>query len=381
LIFQGVASTATHNDIDNTLEGDLSKTLGAHTLSAGFYVGAYDVTVDDRSLVFPVDDAGNQTSTTPEPISNTAQATNILAGAYINDLWRINERLRANLGLRFDSLSGFTNHQQIDPTVNLSYDLTDNATVHAGVARYMQVPSFQGISPNAPQAFAGTTAGGPPGIVNPTTEDDTEWDLGIVYHLSRRLTLSEDNFYEKTTHYLDTGQFGVVPIFAPFNYQSGYIWGSEFAVNYRAANLSAYANLTIGENRQKGVATGQFNFDPDELAFINANGLVLDHQPLYGVSAGATYRFSPYAVSFDLIYSSGLRGGFADLEKLPPVVQLNASVERSFKVPGVGEVVDRITILNVADRVNLIRPAEGIGIFQSAYGPRFTILDSLTVPF
>jgi hypothetical protein len=172
-----------------------------------------------------------------------------------------------------------------------------------------------------------------------------------------------------------------VPIFAPFNYQSGYIWGSEFAVNYRAANLSAYANLTIGENRQKGVATGQFNFDPDELAFINANGLVLDHQPLYGVSAGATYRFSPYAVSFDLIYSSGLRGGFADLEKLPPVVQLNASVERSFKVPGVGEVVDRITILNVADRVNLIRPAEGIGIFQSAYGPRFTILDSLTVPF
>jgi hypothetical protein len=31
--------------------------------------------------------------------------------------------------------------------------------------------------------------------------------------------------------------------------------------------------------------------------------------------------------------------------------------------------------------VNLIRPAEGIGIFQSAYGPRFTVLDQIIVAF
>jgi hypothetical protein len=33
------------------------------------------------------------------------------------------------------------------------------------------------------------------------------------------------------------------------------------------------------------------------------------------------------------------------------------------------------------DRVSLIRPAEGIGIFQSAYGPRLAVLNTLTVPF
>ena len=38
--------------------------------------------------------------------------------------------------------------------------------------------------------------------------------------------------------------------------------------------------------------------------------------------------------------------------------------------------IDRLTVLNLLDRVNLIRPAEGIGIFQSAYGPRFTVLDT-----
>jgi hypothetical protein len=99
------------------------------------------------------------------------------------------------------------------------------------------------------------------------------------------------------------------------------------------------------------------------------------------VSAGANYRLDQYTFGMDLIYSSGLRGGFADEEQLPNVVQLNASVERGFNIPGVGRLIDRLTLVNLADRTNLIRPAEGIGIFQSAYGPRFTVQDSLTLAF
>jgi hypothetical protein len=72
---------------------------------------------------------------------------------------------------------------------------------------------------------------------------------------------------------------------------------------------------------------------------------------------------------------------FADLGKLPTVVQINAAAQIAFHVSGVGEVTNRLTVLNVLDRVNLIRPAEGIGIFQSAYGPRLTVLNTFTVPF
>jgi outer membrane cobalamin receptor len=381
LIFQGVASTASHHDVDNTLEGDLTYGLGDHALGVGFYAGDYLVSVDDSSLVFPVDANGQQSSVTPVSVTNNTRAANVVLGIYLNDLWRINDRLRADIGVRLDGLSGFTSHEQVDPTVNLSFQLTKDATIHGGFARYMQVPSFQGISPTAPTAFAGTTAEGPPGIPTPLTEDDYEWDVGLVYHLGSRVTLSQDNYYERTDHYLDTGQFGVVPIFAPFNYGHGYIWGGEFAINYKSDNLSAYANLTLGQNWQKGVATGQFNFDPDELAFIDSHYILLDHQPLAGASAGVTYKVNRYSISLDAIYSSGLRGGFADQRQLPTVVQVNASVERAFDVPGVGRVIDRVTILNAFDRVNLIRPAEGIGIFQSAYGPRFTVLDSLTMPF
>jgi outer membrane cobalamin receptor len=381
LIFQGVASTATHYDIDNTVEGDISYALGAHTLSAGFYAGFYLVKVDNSSLVFPIDESGNQTSSVPETVASSIRADNVVTGVYVNDLWQITRRLRANAGVRFDSLTGFSKRQQVNPTLNLTYAVTDDLSVHGGVARYMQVPSFQGVSPNASELFAGTTAASPPGIVNPLAEDDVEIDAGAVWRMGAHLTLSQDSFYERTWHYLDTGQFGVVPIFAPFNYGRGYIWGTELAVNYRTPALSTYANLTLGQNWQKGVDTGQFNFDPDELAFINAHPILLDHQPLVGVSAGGAYRFGPYKLSFDFIYSSGLRGGFADQEALPQVIQLNGALERGFRIPGVGEFLDRLTVLNVSDRVNLIRPAEGIGIFQSAYGPRITVLDTLTYRF
>jgi len=381
LIYQGVASTASHHDFDNTLQGDVTYRRGSHTIGTGFYVGSYRVMVDDTTLSFPVDADGNQTSSVPvQATANTAR-TNILSGLYVNDLWKINDQFRLNTGLRWDELTGFTSKNQFDPTINLSYLPTADTTFHGGFARYMEVPSFQGISPNAAAAFAGTVAGGPPGIANPLTEDDYEWDVGVVHHVSPQLTLSQDNFFELTRHYLDTGQFGVVPIFAPFNYDHGTIWGSEFGAAYKNGGLSSYVNVSLGRNLQKGVVTGQFNFDPDELAYINSHHIILDHQPLVGLAAGTTYDWQSWSFSVDTNFNTGLRGGFADQEALPNVWQVNFSVQRGFDVPGVGKVFDRVSVLNVLNRINLIRPAEGIGIFQSAYGPRATVYNTLTVPF
>jgi hypothetical protein len=381
LIFQGVASTATHNDLDNTLQGDLVYHHGDHTLSAGFYFGAYRVIADDNSLAFPVDVNGNQTSSTPVTVASNTHAINFLSGVYLDELWQISKDLRLNAGLRWDDLTGFTDSNQFDPTINLSWQLDAATTVHGGFARYMQVPSFQGIAPDAAAAFNDTSgAAGPAGVPTPMVETDVEWDAGIVHHLTAHLSLSQDVFYEINHHYLDTGQFGVVPIFVPFNYTHGTIWGSETALNYKDPHLSAYANLTVGRNLQQGVSTGQYNFDADELAYIDSHHIVLDHQPLVGVSAGASYRWQRFSLNFDGIYSSGLRAGFADTEHLPLVLQFNAGGQVDFHLPWLGKVSDRLTVLNLFDRTNLIRPAEGIGIFQSAYGPRLTFYDTLTVP-
>jgi TonB dependent receptor/TonB-dependent Receptor Plug Domain len=381
LLYQGVASSANHDDHDYTLEGDVSLKLGAHTLASGFYAGEYRVSARDSSLVFPADPAGEQLSDVPLNVTNNAHANNVITGAYLSDLWRISGALSASLGVRFDTLSGFTSGQQLDPSISLVYRADAATTFHVGAARYFQVPSLLGISPTAQAAFAGTTAAGPAGIPTPVPEDDREADAGVVRQLSSNLTLSADAYYEWTTHYLDTGQFGVVPIFAPFNYDQGHIWGAELAAHYQLEGLSAYANLTLGRNWQQGVVTGQFNFDPVELAYINSHAIVLDHQPLYGAAAGASWQLGSYTIGADGIYSSGLRAGFADEGKLPQVLQVNVSAERAFKVPGVGVLTNRLAVLNIFDRTNLIRPAEGIGIFQSAYGPRLTFYDTLTLRF
>ena len=49
-------------------------------------------------------------------------------------------------------------------------------------------------------------------------------------------------------------------------------------------------------------------------------------------------------------------------------------------IPSLGKFTNRIVLLNIFDRTNLIRPANGIGVFQAAYGPRITVYDALTLP-
>ena len=98
---------------------------------------------------------------------NNSNKINLLSGIYLEDTWQITEKLRVNVGVRWDRLSGYTYNNQIDPTINFVYLLRADTTLHAGFARYMQVPSFQGISPGAPAAFKGTTGFAGTGTVDP----------------------------------------------------------------------------------------------------------------------------------------------------------------------------------------------------------------------
>ncbi|MFZ1867916.1 MAG: TonB-dependent receptor [Steroidobacteraceae bacterium] len=381
LEYQGIATQASHNDLDNTLQGDLKYRVGAHTVGAGFYVGAYHVSADGSSLVFPADASGTQISDVPFTVINDLHQMNILTGLYVDDLWTIDRQLRLSSGVRWDTLSGISHGNQVNPTLNLSYTPVLGTTFHVGAARYFQVPSFEGISPNAPAAFANSTGAGPVGVTTPLPEEDWEYDVGLVQVLTPHMTMSEDNFYEKTRHYLDAGQFGAVPVFAPFNYQHGYIWGSEVAVDYSAGRFSAYGNATLGRNLETGVATGEFNFaDPAELADIDSHYIVLDHQPITTVNAGAAYGWRRFKFSVDAVYDTGLRTGFANQLTLPHVFQVNLGAQTTFEIAG-HQLSNRLTLLNIFDRVNLIRPFGGLGVFQTAYGPRFTAFDALTLYF
>ena len=61
----------------------------------------------------------------------------------------------------------------------------------------------------------------------------------------------------------------------------------------------------------------------------------------------------------------GIAAGFANTQDCRTPVRL-MSVAREIEIPWIGEITDRVVLLNFFDRTNLIRPPSGIGVFQSA---------------
>ena len=129
------------------------------------------------------------------------------------------------------------------------------------------------------------------------------------------------------------------------------------------------------------MATGQYNFPPPaQLQYIDNTTSFSTIRRWWVASGGAAYQWETSSSRFDGLFSSGLRGGFANRTQLPKVWQFNLSAAKTSTCRCLVTVENRIILINVFDRTNLIRPATGIGVFQSAYGPRITVYDALTFP-
>jgi len=121
---------------------------------------------------------------------------------------------------------------------------------------------------------------------------------------------------------------------------------------------------TIARDSRRVIASAVIADDSGVAHFI------LDHTALFTVSGSAAYRWGDWLFAIDNLFNTGLRGGFANTEGLPNVWQVNLSAAKEFTIPRLGKVTDRVILLNIFDRTNMIRPPNGIGVFQSAYGPR-----------
>src|SRR5205807_2538458 len=96
-------------------------------------------------------------------------------------------------------------------------------------------------------------------------------------------------------------------------------------------------SIFVAREEDTGVASGQYNFAADEAAYIDRHYIVLDHTPLVGASGGAAYLWGEYQFAIDGLFSSGLRGGFANQSNLAKVWQFNVSAARDFIIPRVGK--------------------------------------------
>jgi len=384
LTYNGVAADVTRRNVATGLQFDLSRQLNAqHTLRSGLYLQRERGSVANSSTVFPADADGNQTSDTPLTIQDDSRIGGHLVGVYLQDEWQPTKALTVNYGLRYDRVNTVVSESQLSPRLGLVYQLGEDTRVHAGYARYFTPPPTEKIDTTSVEKFLGTTNALPSDADTAVrSERSNYFDLGVSHQLTPSITLGADAYYRQVAHLQDEGQFGNALIYSAFNFEKGRIYGLELSASYKEKQLSAYANVSFTAARGKGIETGQFNFDADELAYIQSHWVHLDHEQTFAASTGVSYRFADSTVlGADLLYGSGLRNGFANTEHLPSFVQVNAAVSRSFSTESFGKFGVRVSAINLFDRSYELRDGSGIGVGAPQFAPRRTLYLSLSKPF
>ncbi len=372
LIYNGISANIYRSNMENGIQSDLSDVLSAnHTLRFGFIASRQNVISDNTSQVFPADSQGNQTSDTPISITDNYKNPGWLYGIYAQDEWALTPELTLNYGARADRMDYFGNHGQISPRVNAVYKISDTTTFHAGYARYFTPPSLETITQTNIQAFNNTTGALPSGGNDtPLPERSNYFDAGFQQHFGRHWQGSIDAYYQTLTDVLDMGQFGQALVYSNFNYAKGIIKGVELSANYANGNWNAYSNLTYLSAKAKDVATGQYNFDPNELAYIRDNYIRVDHAQEWALTTGASYTLGKTLLSANMIYGSGYPTGFANLNTMPSYVTVNTAISHSWVLPRLGAFNTRLSIVNIFDRIYEIRDGSGVGAGAPQYLPR-----------
>jgi outer membrane receptor protein involved in Fe transport len=370
LIYNGIATTEFQRSIATGIQADMSYELDdAHTLRWGLFSDQERTSSYSSSLVFPANPDGSQSSDVPETIPDATDKTGELYGLYVQDEWKATQALVVNYGARYDISNGFVRESQFSPRINTVYSVDPNTQLHLGYSRYFTPPFLELIQPKDAALFNGTTGQLPFAANSPVVpERDDYYDAGITHNFTPALHMGLDGYYKDAKHLLDEGQFGAALIFSPFNYVKGRVWGLEYSENYDAGDFSQYFNLAYSRALGSQVESGQYNFDPDELSYIQDHFVHLDHDQTWSSSGGVAYNWSGTRTSLDYIFGSGLRQGFANTESLPSYAQFDLSASRHFEdLDGIDL---RFTIANLFDRVYEIRSGTGIGVGAPQFGAR-----------
>ena len=302
----------TRQSVANGVQGDGSYRISdVHTLRSGFYIQGERSSFNTNSIVLPVDATACRPATSRSRSSIQGATTGWLYSYYLQDEWKIVPKVTVNFGARFDQMAEFVNGRQLSPRVNVVWQPTDATTIKAGYARYFMPPPFELIAPTTISLFANTSAA--PAVTLDIAGQGRARQLFRCQrhpdHPARAQGRASMPITRSPANLIDEGQFGAPIILTPFNYQKGLVDGIELTVSYDIDNWSFYGNFAASKAVGKDIISAQFNFHPDELAYIANHFIHLDHDQTY---TGLGRDQIPVSqdqdpISADLIAGSGLR--------------------------------------------------------------------------
>jgi outer membrane receptor protein involved in Fe transport len=281
--------TLIRNSRDAQGEGSLTSTIGAHTLKGGFSldrqtgIESYQLTPASLDALNFLNDPDNGL-TILAPVGSTPSTVSVTRSgwynaSYLQDTWRVNNRLTANYGLRMDDYlqdqttsqnggPGSVAHvglQMLEPRINLAYALPARTVLRASYNRLMIIPpSAQGAVPGA--------------VVPPEKID--QFEGSIEKQTGPGESVKVRAYQKDIVDQLDTGllvpgtQIGA---FVTDSIPKDYVRGIEVSYNLfpvKPYGLDAYLSYAN--------ALAKTEDDPDPYN---------DHDQLNTISAGGNYTF------------------------------------------------------------------------------------------
>ena len=116
------------------------------------------------------------------------------------------------------------------------------------------------------------------------------------------------------------------------------------------------------------IVSSEFQFSPDDLAYIATHYIPLDHQQLGSVSAGASYNFGEGTrLSTDMLFGTGLRrdGATPNGGHVPAYVTVNFGISQDFTLGGVNGLTARADLINAFDET-YVRGSATVPAFRRA---------------
>jgi outer membrane receptor protein involved in Fe transport len=395
LLYSGVAPWSQRSSLAFGVQADASwKVASNHTVRGGFLVQREQVSTFSQNNALglipdPLNPGELIPGDSPVGFSDGSNLVGWTYSVYLQDEWKIVPTVTVNFGARFDAISGQVSENQVSPRINVVWEPTSQISFRAGYSRYFVPAPLNQVGFGSLAARLGTTAVPENFINDPVRAERSDYfDIGLTVKPLEGLTLGYAGYYKFAQNYLDKGQFGAPVQLASFNYANAQVKGFEVYANYDQGPWSLYGNVAWSKVSATRINSAQYNFSPDDLAYIGRYWIAADHDQGWTGSAGVAYIFnqgSDHAtrVSADMLFGSGLRTSVVTPNdtSLPPYATLNLSVTQ--KIPlGAGKGTQiRLDAINVTDGVYELRTGEGVGVGAPQYGMRRAFFVTLAQKF
>ena len=395
LLYNGVAPWSQRSSLAFGVQGDASwKVTSNHTLRGGFLVQREQVASFSQNNALglvpdPVDPTALIPGDSPVGFSDGSTLVGWTYSVYLQDEWKVTPTVTVNFGARFDAISGQLAENQVSPRINVVWEPTPQISLRAGYSRYFVPAPLNQVGFASLAARVGTTAE-PENFTNdPVRAERSDYfDVGLTVKPIDGLTLGFAGYYKFAQNYLDKGQFGAPIHLASFNYANAQVKGFELYANYDQGPWSVYGNLAWSKVSATRINSAQYNFSPEDLAYIGSYWIAADHDQGWTGSAGVAYIFnqgSDHAtrVSADMLFGSGLRTSIVTPNdtSLPAYATLNLSVTQKVPINGSKGTQIRLDAINVTDGVYELRTGEGVGVGAPQYGMRRAFFVTLAQKF